>query len=99
MGPRNPVSDKFDPNDVLVELDRFMKHCEGKFIDKELLTDINVKTLNYIKKCKSLKCSRNLMLTKKYLIARIAYNVFNMDTKVGFIAKLPLILGGFFELG
>ena len=45
-----------------------MKHCEGKFIDKELLTDINVKTLNYIKKCKSLKCSRNLMLTKKYLI-------------------------------
>ena len=68
MGPRNPVSDKFDPNDVLVELDRFMKHCEGKFIDKELLTDINVKTLNYIKKCKSLKCSRNLMLTKKYLI-------------------------------
>ena len=33
------------------------------------------------------------------LSPRIAYNVFNMDTKVGFIAKLPLILGGFFELG
>ena len=31
--------------------------------------------------------------------ARIAYNVFNMDRKVVFIAKLPLILGGFFELG
>ena len=35
---------------------------------------------------------------KGYVLARIAYNVFNMDTKVGFIAKLPLILGGFFEL-
>ena len=30
---------------------------------------------------------------------RIAYNVFNMDRKLGFIAKLPLIIGGFFELG
>ena len=35
----------------------------------------------------------------RYVRARIAYNVFNMDRKVVFIAKLPLILGGFFELG
>ena len=32
-------------------------------------------------------------------VSRIAYNVFNMDRKLGFIAKLPLIIGGFFELG
>ena len=32
-------------------------------------------------------------------VARIAYNVFNMDRRLGFIAKLPLIIGGFFELG
>ena len=31
--------------------------------------------------------------------ARIAYNVFNMDRKLGFIAKLPLIIGGFFLAG
>ena len=30
---------------------------------------------------------------------RIAYNVFNRDRKLGKIAKLPLIIGGFFELG
>ena len=33
------------------------------------------------------------------LQARIAYNVFNMDRKLGFIAKLPLIIGGFFLAG
>ena len=39
------------------------------------------------------------MLMELFIIARIAYNVFNMDKKVGEIAKLPLIIGGFFELG
>ena len=34
-----------------------------------------------------------------YLLPRIAYNVFNMDKRLAFIAKLPLIIGGFFELG
>ena len=37
--------------------------------------------------------------TSQYNRSRIAYNVFNMDKKVGEIAKLPLIIGGFFELG
>ena len=31
------------------------------------MTDINVKTLNYIKKCKNMKASRNIQMTKKYL--------------------------------
>ena len=31
------------------------------------MTDINIKTLNYIKKCKKLKNSRNITLTKQYL--------------------------------
>ena len=35
----------------------------------------------------------------KPVYARIAYNVFNMDKRLAFIAKLPLIIGGFFELG
>ena len=33
----------------------------------ETITDINVKTLTYIKKCKKLKPARNLTLTRKYL--------------------------------
>ena len=39
------------------------------------------------------------MLNIQGVPSRIAYNVFNMDKKVGEIAKLPLIIGGFFELG
>ena len=67
LGPRNPVLESFDPKDVLVELDKFLKHCNKAYIPEETLTDINVKTFNYIKKCKKLKNSRNVNLTKKYL--------------------------------
>merc|ERR1712102_267333 len=34
-----------------------------------------------------------------YPSPRIAYNVFNMDRKLRLIAKLPLIIGGFFLAG
>ena len=67
MGPRNPVLERFDPKDVLVELDKFLSHCKKNCLSDEIITDINVKTLNYIKKCKKLKNSRNVALTKKYL--------------------------------
>ena len=67
LGPRNPVLERFDPKDVLVELDRFLNHCKKSFVSDEIITDVNVKTLNYIKKCKKLKNSRNITLTKKYL--------------------------------
>ena len=36
-------------------------------MSEEIITDLNVKTLNYIKKCKKLKNSRYVTLTKKYL--------------------------------
>ena len=67
LGPRNPVIERFNPNDVLVELDRFLKHCKKECLSDEIITDINIKTLNYIKKCKKLKNSRNITLTKRYL--------------------------------
>ena len=67
LGPRNPVLNKFEPKDILVELDSFLSDCKKKYVAEETLTDINVKTLNYIKKCKQLKSSRNIMLTKRYL--------------------------------
>ena len=34
---------------------------------EDWITDINVKTVNYIKKCKKIKCARHLKMTKKYL--------------------------------
>ena len=60
---------EFDPKEVLAEIDNLLRHCRdnGKFLLDECVTDINVKTLNYIKKCKKLKTSRHLKMTKKYL--------------------------------
>ena len=67
LGPRNSVLTKFDQNDILAELDSVLRFCKDKELDDDLVTDINIKTLAYVKKCKKQKQSRNIMLTKKYL--------------------------------
>ena len=67
LGPKNAVLDQFDPKDILAELDGLLEHCKNNEVSNEIITDINVKTLNYIKKCKRMKSSRNIILTKKYL--------------------------------
>ena len=67
MGPRNAVLEKFDKNDVLTELDELVRFCRKEKLEENIITDINVKTLAYVKKCAKQKPSRNLKLTKKYL--------------------------------
>ena len=67
LGPKNAVLDKFDQKDILAELDGLLKHCKNNKISNDTITDINVKTLTYIKKCKRMKSSRNVNMTKKYL--------------------------------
>ena len=67
LGPKNAVLDRFDPKEVLAEVDSLLYHCKTKNVSDEMITDINVKTLTYIKKCKQMKSSRNIQLTKKYL--------------------------------
>ena len=67
LGPKNAVLDRFEPKDVLAELDGLLNFCKTQNIPNETITDINVKTLNYIKKCKNMKPSRNITMTKKYL--------------------------------
>ena len=67
LGPKSAVLDRFDPKDVLAEIDRLLHHCKKENIPDETITDINVKTLNYVKKCKKLKSSKNIQRTKKYL--------------------------------
>ena len=39
---------KFDPKDVLTELDRFIFYCKKQYISYETITVINIKTVNYI---------------------------------------------------
>jgi len=67
LGPKNSILDRFDQNTVLAELDSFVNFCNEREVPDNLITDINVKTLSYIKKCKKQNTSRNIMLTKKYL--------------------------------
>ena len=63
LGPKNSVLNKFEQKDILMELDCFLEYCKNNHIQDETITDINVKTLNYIKKCKKLKESRNVIMT------------------------------------
>ena len=67
MGPKHTVLDRFDSKDVLVELDRFLGECKRKFLPEDMITDINIKTLNYIKQCNKLKSNRHISMTKRYL--------------------------------
>ena len=67
LGPKNAVLNPFEPKDIFTELDLFMEHCEKHHIPDDIITDINVKTLDYVKKCKKLNCSRHIRMTKKYL--------------------------------
>ncbi|XP_057310730.1 uncharacterized protein LOC130648656 [Hydractinia symbiolongicarpus] len=67
LGPRNPIIEKFNKNDVLTGLDDLIRFCKDKKINDELITDINVKTLAYVKKCNKQKPSKNIQMTKKYL--------------------------------
>ena len=67
LGPKSAVLDKFDHKEVLAEIDKLLYHCKENNVSDETITDINVKTLTYIKKCKKLKSSRNIQLTKTFL--------------------------------
>ena len=67
LGPRNAVLDHFEPRDVLAEVDGLLNHCKSNNVAEETITDINIKTLAYIKRCKKMKSSRNIQMTKRYL--------------------------------
>ena len=67
LGPKNAVIEKFEPKDVLAELDGLLSYCQDNGVDRQIISDINIKTLNYVKKCNKQKPSRNIQMTKKYL--------------------------------
>ena len=67
LGPKNAILDKFDPKDLLAEIDALLHHCKTNKVADETITDINVKTLAYIKRCKQMKPSKNIQMTKRYL--------------------------------
>ena len=67
LGPKSAVLDKVNPKNILAELDLFLDFCKSNNVDDGMITDINVKTLAYIKKCQKQKEPRHIMTTKRYL--------------------------------
>jgi len=51
LGPKNAVLEKknLNKNDVLCELNGLFKHYRGNEVSEEQITDIDVKTLTYIR--------------------------------------------------
>ena len=67
LGPKNAVLDRFEQNDVLAELDDLLKHCKQNKVDSQVISDINIATMKYIKKVKKQKIPRHITMTQKYL--------------------------------
>ena len=67
LGPKNVVLEKFDGFQVLSEIDHLLEYCKKNDVDEDIMTDINVKSLAYIKNCKKQKSSTNIWLANKYL--------------------------------
>ena len=67
LGPKNAVLEKFNPHDVLAELDGLLSFCKYNEVTEDIISDINMKTISYIKKCKKQKSTRNIQATKRYL--------------------------------
>ena len=67
LGSRNSIMEVFNQNEVLAELDGLLRFCRQHDVSDDVMTDINVKTLNYIKNCKKQKSPRNIQMTRRYL--------------------------------
>lgn len=67
LGPKNAVIEKFDPKDIYAELDILLNYCKSKNVDDQIISDINIRTLQYVRKCNKQKPSRNIHMTKRYL--------------------------------
>ena len=67
IGIRCAVLDHVEPKDILAELNGLLSYCKEKEVEEETITDINIKTLAYIKKCQKQKSPRNITMTKRYL--------------------------------
>ena len=67
LGPKNSVLEKLNPHDVLAKLDGLLNFCKDNNVTEDVISDINIKTIAYIKKCKKQVSNRNVQATKRYL--------------------------------
>ena len=68
LGPKNATMDKFDPKEVLTQMDSLLYRCKRDRVSSDAMNSINVATFKYIKACEKQKTSRNCTMPKKYLL-------------------------------
>ena len=52
---------------MLAEIDLFLDHLQEQNVSNETISDINIVTINYIKKSSKQSIPRNFIMTKTYL--------------------------------
>ena len=67
LGPKNLVLEKFDRKAMFAEIDLLLNHLQEQNVPNETISNINIATINYIKKCSKQSIPRNLIMKKKYL--------------------------------
>ena len=67
LGPKSPVLEKLDQKVLLAKIDLLLNHLPEQNVSNERISDINIATINYIKKCPKQSISGNLNMTKEYL--------------------------------
>ena len=67
MGPKNPIFDKFNQKELLAEIDLLLNRLGKANVSNNILNDINVATLKYIKSSSSQRTPRHIIMTKQYL--------------------------------
>ena len=65
LGPKNPVLENLDQRVSLAETDVLLNHLQDQNVSTETYSDINIATMNYLKKCS--KYSQKFGYNKKYL--------------------------------
>ena len=67
LGPKNPVLEKLGQKVMLAEIDLLLNRLQKQNVSNDVINDINIATISYIKKCSKQSIPRNLIMTKKYL--------------------------------
>ena len=45
LGPKNAVLERFNPHDILAEVDDLLNHCKESNLSEDLISDINIMTI------------------------------------------------------
>ena len=64
LGPKDPVLENLDQRVSLAETDVLLNHLQDQNVSTETYSDINIATMNYLKKCSKQSIPRNLVTTK-----------------------------------